>query len=79
LVGLGYPVLLGAPSPTFVDEILEAAGHPAGPSGRDAAEMAAVALAVASGVAVMRVHDVAGALQVARTADAIVQSSIPGV
>jgi dihydropteroate synthase len=72
---LGHPVMLGASRKGFLGAILEAAGHPAAASDRDAATSATTALAVASGVAVVRVHDVAAAVQVARIADAIVRVS----
>lgn len=75
---LGFPLLVGASRKGFLGRILEAAGHPAPPSDRDAATLATVALAIASGAAVVRVHDVVGGLQAARTADAIVRARIPG-
>ncbi len=73
LVATGYPTLLGASRKGFLGGILDSAGHPAPAASRDAATAATTALAVASGVAVVRVHDVPGALQAARTADAIVR------
>ena len=74
---LGYPVLVGASRKGFLGAILESAGHPAAAADRDPATMATVALAIASGAAVVRVHDVPGAFQAARTADAIVRARIP--
>ena len=74
---LGYPLLVGASRKSFLGAILDAAGHHTEPSERDPATLATVALAIASGVAAVRVHDVAGALQAARTADAIVRAAIP--
>lgn len=76
LVAYRRPVLVGASRKGFLGAILEAAGHPAPPQGRDPATLATVALAVASGAAVIRAHDVAGAVQATRTADAIVRTSI---
>lgn len=73
LVATGYPILLGASRKGFLGGILDSAGHPAPAASRDAATAATTALAVASGVAVVRVHDVPGGLQTARTADAIVR------
>ena len=76
LVALGHPVLVGPSRKSFLGAVLEAAGHPASAELRDPATFAAVALAVAKGAAVVRVHDVVGALQAARTADAIVRSIV---
>ena len=78
LAGIGQlggdrPVLIGASRKRFLGTILEHAGRPHGPDDRDTATAAAVALAVAGGAAVVRVHDVAGAVDAARTADAIVR------
>lgn len=73
LVASGYPVLVGTSRKGFLGEILSAAGHPAPAAQRDQATHATTALAVAAGAAAVRVHDVAGALQAARTADAIVR------
>lgn len=70
---LGYPLLLGTSRKGFLGQILESAGHPAVSGSRDAATGATVALAIAAGATVVRVHDVVGALQVARTTDAIVR------
>lgn len=73
-VASGHPVVVGASRKRFLGWILERAGHPAPPAGRDAATGATTVRAVDAGVAVVRVHNVASALQVARTADAIVRS-----
>ncbi len=73
-VATGYPVLVGASRKGFLGWILERAGHPAAAHQRDAATAATTARAVAAGAAVVRVHDVAGALQVTRVSDAIVRS-----
>ena len=74
LVATDYPVLVGASRKGSLGKILETAGHPAEAVDRDPATGATVALAIESGVAAVRVHDVAAALQVARTADAIVRT-----
>ena len=73
LVAHGFPVMVGASRKGFLGEIAADAGHPSEASGRDPATHATTALAVASGAALVRVHDVAGAVQAARTADAIVR------
>lgn len=73
LVAHGYPVVVGASRKSFLGSILDNAGRPAGPAQRDPATVATVALSIAAGAAVVRVHNVAMALQAARTADAIVR------
>lgn len=72
-LGNGRPVLVGASRKRFLGTILEAAGRPSSTDDRDTATAATVALAVAGGAAVVRVHNVAGAVDAARTADAIVR------
>ena len=69
-----FPVLVGTSRKAFLGAILEAAGHPANPGGRDPATGATVALAIAAGASAIRVHNVSFALQSARTADAIVRA-----
>ena len=73
-LGSGQPVLIGASRKSFLGTILERAGRPSEPADRDTATAATVALAVAAGAAVVRVHDAAGAVDAARTADAIVRN-----
>ena len=73
-IGNGQPVLIGASRKSFLGTILEQAGRPSEPADRDTATAAAVALAVAAGAAVVRVHHAAGAVDAARTADAIVRA-----
>ena len=67
------PVLVGTSRKSFLGSILEQAGRPSEPADRDTATAATVALAVASGAAVVRVHNAACAVDAARTADAIVR------
>ena len=69
----GFPVLVGTSRKGFLGGILKRAGHPAEPADRDPATGASVALAIAHGASVVRVHNVAEVLQSARTADAIVR------
>jgi dihydropteroate synthase len=71
----GYPVLVGTSRKGFLGAILRAAGRETAAAERDAATAATVALAVAAGASVVRVHNVSHALQAARTADAIVRAS----
>ncbi len=66
LVGLGYPTLLGVSRKATLGVLT---GRPAGD--RDAATAAVVALACAAGIDVVRVHDVARAVDTVRVADAI--------
>ena len=73
LAGHGFPVMVGASRKGFLGEIVADAGHPTEAARRDPATHATTALAVAAGAAVVRVHDVVGAIQAARTADAIVR------
>jgi dihydropteroate synthase len=70
----GYPVMLGASRKRFLGTILDSAGVAAPAQGRDVATGATTALAIRAGVAVVRVHNVAMAQEVARTADAIVRA-----
>ena len=72
-LGNGQPVLVGTSRKSFLGSILEKAGRPSEPADRDTATAATVALAVASGAAVVRVHNAASAVDAARTADAIVR------
>ena len=73
LTGLGVPVLVGTSRKGFLGKILDQAGHPAVAGDRDAATAATIALAIAAGVTIIRVHNVAAGLQTARTADAMVR------
>ncbi len=75
LTALDYPVLVGTSRKGFLGGILAAAGMESAPHERDPATAATVALAIAGGVSVVRVHNVSHALQAARTADAIVRAS----
>ena len=74
LAAMGRPVLVGTSRKRFIASVLEAAGVAVAADQRDVATGATVALAIARGASVVRVHDVAGGLQVARMADAIVRS-----
>ncbi|MEA3510163.1 MAG: dihydropteroate synthase, partial [Actinomycetota bacterium] len=67
------PVLIGASRKAFLGSILDQAGRPASAEDRDLATGATTALAIENGAAIVRVHDVAAAISVGRTADAIVR------
>jgi dihydropteroate synthase len=69
----GYPVMVGTSRKGFLGRILEDAEHPAVEADRDPATAATVALAIAKGAVMVRVHNVAASLQSARAADAIVR------
>ncbi len=69
LVATGYPVLVGTSRKSFLGAIVGIEE----PEHRDVATTATVALAAATGVAVVRVHNVAQALQAIQVASAIVQ------
>ncbi len=65
---LGHPLLLGASRKSTIGRVL---GSPVGE--RVEGTAATVALAVAQGVDVVRVHDVRAMVQVARMSDAVVR------
>jgi len=69
----GRPVLIGASRKAFLGSILDQAGRSASTEDRDHATGATTALAIEKGAAILRVHDVAAAIAVGRTADAIVR------
>ena len=72
LRSLGRPVFIGASRKSFLGPLSASRdGRPAGPADRLEASLATVALAVASGAAVVRVHDVAASLSVVRVSRAV--------
>lgn len=72
-IGGARPVLIGTSRKAFLGTILDQAGRPSSPEDRDIASAATAALAIANGAAIVRVHDVASAVDAGRTADAIVR------
>ena len=66
----GYPILAGTSRKSFLGTLFPGSLT----SGRDTATAATVALGVAAGAAVFRVHNVPAAVAAARTADAIVRA-----
>ena len=71
LVGLGFPVLVGASRKRFLGTLLaDAQDVPRPPSGRDVATAAVSALAAHRGAWGVRVHDVVGTLDAVRVAAA---------
>lgn len=75
LTATGYPVMIGTSRKGLLGAILRDAGVDTSADERDTATAATVALAVAGGASVVRVHNVGHALQSARIADAIVRVS----
>ena len=73
IISENFPVMIGASRKGFLGSILQAAGLETVAAQRDSATAATVAASIIGGAAVVRVHDVAGTLQVARTTDAIVR------
>lgn len=71
--GLGYPVLVGTSRKGFIGSILDEAGQPTTAADRDIGTAATIALAIANGAAMVRVHNVLGGVHSARVADAIVR------
>ena len=71
LAPLGYPLLAGPSRKGFIGAALGSAKNPAPPSERVWGTAATVAAAILAGAHIIRVHDVAEMVQVARIADAI--------
>jgi dihydropteroate synthase len=69
---LGRPLLLGASRKSFIGRLL---GSP--PDDRREGTAATLALGIAAGVDIVRVHDVAAMARVVRVADAIVRGRLP--
>jgi dihydropteroate synthase len=69
LAALGYPLLLSASNKRYQGELLGLAID-----ARRAASLASVAYGVAHGCRIVRVHDVAGSVQVCRTVEAILRT-----
>jgi len=70
LVATGFPLLIGTSRKSTLGRVL----GDAPPEERVEATLATVALAAASGVAVVRVHDVRAAVRVARMADSVLHT-----
>jgi dihydropteroate synthase len=76
LADTGFPVLIGTSRKGFLGLIMHAAGFEVVAADRDAATASTVALAIARGAAIVRVHNVSHGVQAARTADAIVRAPL---
>lgn len=85
LRALGYPIMVGTSRKGFIGRILSGArtgGEAPPPHERVAGTGATLAIGVANGADIVRVHDVAQAVDVVRVADAIVrglESVFPGL
>lgn len=66
IVGLGYPVLIGASRKSFIGKILDTLVEE-----REIGTLAVTAIAVMKGASIIRVHDVAGNIQAARIAHCV--------
>ncbi|HET9016999.1 MAG TPA: dihydropteroate synthase [Thermomicrobiaceae bacterium] len=73
LTALGRPILVGTSRKGTIGQVLGA-----GPADRLEGTAATVALAIANGADLVRVHDVAPMVRVARMADAVVRGWSPG-
>jgi dihydropteroate synthase len=73
LCSLGYPILLGPSRKSFIGYTLDAE-----PQKRLEGTAAAIAIGIARGVDIIRVHDVEVMVKIARMADAIVRRQNPG-
>jgi dihydropteroate synthase len=71
LAALGYPLLVGTSRKAFLGATLGSAHSPAPPGERIWGTAATVTAAILGGAHIVRVHDVAEMVQVARVADAV--------
>ncbi len=74
LARLGYPLLVGPSRKAFLGATLAREGKPAPPEERIWGTAATVTAAILGGAHIVRVHDVAEMAQVARVADALLDS-----
>jgi dihydropteroate synthase len=78
LVGLGFPVLVGASRKRFLGELLASAdGTPRPPAGREVATAVISALAAVAGAWGVRVHDVAASMDAVAVATALQLGASP--
>lgn len=73
---LGYPLLVGSSRKGFLGRTLAREGRPAPPPDRIWGTAATVTAAILNGAHIVRVHDVAEMIQVARVADCVVNPSL---
>jgi dihydropteroate synthase len=77
LVGLGFPVLVGASRKRFLGELLADSAGPRPAAGRDVATAAISAIAACAGAWGVRVHDVATSMDAVAVAAAIQLGASP--
>jgi dihydropteroate synthase len=77
LAKLGYPLLVGTSRKGFLGATLARDGKPAPPDERIWGTAATVTASILNGAQIVRVHDVAEMVQVARVADRILQPKAP--
>ncbi len=75
IAALGYPLLVGASRKAFIGRTLAAKKDPLPPNQRVWGTAAAVTAAILGGAHIVRVHDLAEMLQVARIADALLAAA----
>ncbi len=73
LKSLGYPLLIGPSRKSFIGQVLDL-----GPEARDEGTAACVAIGIARGADIVRVHDVEGCVRVAKMVDAIIRAPADG-
>jgi dihydropteroate synthase len=73
LKALGCAIMVGTSRKSFIGRIIAEGSEPPPPSERVWGTAATLAVSIANGASVVRVHDVAEAVQVCRVADAIVR------
>jgi dihydropteroate synthase len=76
LAALGYPLLVGTSRKGFLGATLARDGKPAPPEERIWGTAATVTASILGGAHIVRVHDVAEMVQVARVADCVVQPAL---
>jgi dihydropteroate synthase len=76
LAALGYPLLVGTSRKGFLGATLAHDGKPAPPEERIWGTAATVTASILGGAHIVRVHDVAEMVQVARVADCVVQPTL---
>ena len=76
LAKLGYPLLVGTSRKGFLGATLARDGQPAPPEGRIWGTAATVTAAILNGAHMVRVHDTAEMVQVARVADRVIHPSL---
>jgi dihydropteroate synthase len=73
LKALGCAIMVGTSRKSFIGRIIAGGGEPPPPAERVWGTAATLAVSIANGASVVRVHDVAEAVQVCRVADAIIR------